>query len=96
MFTVEIVSLGHFLWVSFPVFMESGEEQHFLRGKPAFRVQTLFQAVQTRNALSPIYVFHPALSKHVDRKKLVRAGMFSDNPRMQNKKADKQTTITHK
>lgn len=63
-FTVEIVSLGHFLWVSFPVFMESGEEQHFLRGKPAFRAQTLFQAPQTGNALSPIYVFHPVQRKH--------------------------------
>lgn len=63
-FTVETVSLGHFLWVTFPVFMESGEEQHFLRGKPAFRVQTLFQATQTENALSPIYVFHPVLRKH--------------------------------
>lgn len=63
-FTVEIVSLGHFLWVSFPVFMESSEEQHFLRGKPAFRAQTPFQALQTGNALSPIYVFHPVLCKH--------------------------------
>lgn len=26
-----------FLGVSFPVFTESGEEQHFLRGEPAFR-----------------------------------------------------------
>lgn len=68
MFTVEIVSLGHFLWVSFPVFMESGEEQHFLRGKPAFQAQTLFQAPQTGNALSPIYVFHPVPRKHECRK----------------------------
>lgn len=30
-----------FFCVSFPVFMESGEEQHFLRGKPAFRARTL-------------------------------------------------------
>lgn len=67
-FTVEIVSLGHFLWVSFPVFMESGEEQHFLRGKPAFRAQTLFQAPQTGNALSSIYVFHPVRRKHECRK----------------------------
>lgn len=44
LFTVERLSLGlvsfsarFFLWVSFPVFTESGEEQHFLRGKPAFR-----------------------------------------------------------
>ncbi|TNN80892.1 hypothetical protein EYF80_008897 [Liparis tanakae] len=46
------------------VFMESGEEQHFLRGKPAFRTQTLFQALQTGNVLSPIYVFHPVPRKH--------------------------------
>lgn len=32
---------GTFFCVSFPVFMESGEEQHFLRGKPAFRAWTL-------------------------------------------------------
>lgn len=77
-FTVEIVSLGHFLWVSFPVFMESGEQQHFLRGKPAFRVQTPFQAAQTGNALSPIYVFHPAPCKHEHRRTGVRVRVQKD------------------
>lgn len=48
---------GTFFWVSFPVFMESSEEQHFLRGKPAFQAQTLFQAPRTGSALSSIYVF---------------------------------------
>lgn len=70
-FTVEIVSLGHFPWVSFAVFMESGEEQHFLRGKPAFRAQTLFQVPQTGNTLSSIYVFHQVPHKYKGR----RAGM---------------------
>lgn len=91
MFTVEIVSLGHFLWVSFPVFMESGEEQHFLRGKPAFRTQTLFQALQTGNVLSPIYVFHPVPRKHECWKTAVHVhGCVSDNTHTQNhgRKAD--------
>lgn len=48
--------------------MESGEEQHFLRGKPGFRAWTLFQAPQTGNALSPIYVFHQVPCKHKRRK----------------------------
>ncbi len=60
--------------------MESGEEQHFLRGKPAFRAQTLFQAPQTGNALSPIYVFHSVLRKHERRKAGMRVhGRVSDN-----------------
>lgn len=60
--------------------MESGEEQHFLRGKPAFRAQTLFQAPQTGNALSPIYVFHPVRRKHECRKTGAHViGCVSDN-----------------
>lgn len=61
-----------FFGVSFPVFTESGEEQHFLRGKPAFR--SLRPAGLEGlggvggggggDALSPIYVFHPAPCKH--------------------------------
>lgn len=45
MFTVEIVSLGHILQVPFPLFIEKGEEQHFLRGKPAFRAQIKIKRV---------------------------------------------------
>lgn len=69
--------------------MESGEEQHFLRGKPAFRAQTLFQAPQTGNALSPIYVFHPVPRKHECRKTGMRVhvhGRVSDNTHTQNKR----------
>lgn len=83
LFTVERLSLGlvsfsvllgffFFFGVSFPVFTESGEEQHFLRGKPAFR--SLRPAGLEGlggvggggggDALSPIYVFHPAPCKH--------------------------------
>lgn len=39
MFTVETVSLGHFLQVPFPLFIQKGEEEHFLKGKPAFQAQ---------------------------------------------------------
>lgn len=45
MFTVEIVSLGHILQVPFPLFIEKGEEQHFLRGKPAFQAQIKIKRV---------------------------------------------------
>lgn len=35
--------------------MESGEEQHFLRGKPAFRARALVQAPQTRGDVAKFF-----------------------------------------
>lgn len=65
MFTVETVSLGHFLQVPFPLFIQRGEEEHFLKGKPAFQAQMKSKRFNKSADRGTIFVFHLLANKHM-------------------------------